>query len=620
MVATFIILAISAIFFVTGKIRSDLVALLALISLIVFNVLTPAEALSGFSNPIVIMMIGLFVVGGGIFQTGLAKMISSKIMSLAGDSQTKLFFLLMLVTSVIGAFVSNTGTVALMIPIVVSLAVNSNAHPGRLLMPLAFAGSLGGMLTLIGTPPNLVINNALIGAGYKGLSFFSFLPVGIICVVAGTLLLAPLSKLLLSKDDDHAVSKAEGQSLKDLAYRYQVAQNVFRVKVGANSSLIDKTLHELDIVRKYAVNILEVRRKPSSQHLFLKTINQKMAGPETIIRENDVLYLLGTVDAIGKFAAGSNLDWIDARQLEEHKSIFSGKLMFNKIGIAEVVLMSNSKLVNQPIKKSGFREKYNVNILGIQRNKQYILQNLKDEKMQAGDALLVQGEWANIARLDEEQSEWVVVGQPLAEASKVTLDYKAPLAAVIMIAMVVCMAFDNIPVAPVTAVMIAAVLMVLTGCFRNVEEAYKTINWQSVVLIGAMLPMALALEKTGAATMISNEFVKQLGDFGPTVLLAGIYFGTSLLTLFISNTATAVLFAPIALHAATEMKLSPYPFLFAVAVGASMCFASPFSTPPNALVMSAGRYTFVDYIKVGLPLQIIIGIIMALTLPLIFPF
>ncbi len=622
MVITLVILAISAIFFVNGKIRSDLVALLALISLMVFEILTPTEALSGFSNSIVIMMIGLFVVGGGIFQTGLAKMISSKIMSLAGNSESKLFFLLMLVTSGIGAFVSNTGTVALMLPIVVSLAMNSNTHPGRFLMPLAFASSMGGMMTLIGTPPNLIISNTLIDAGYKGLSFFSFLPVGIICVSLGTLLLFPLSKLFLSRGDKDKkdTTKKGGKSLKELANEYQLAQNLFRVRVKADSLLIDKTLQELSITQKYNISILEVRRKPNSQNPFLKTINQKIAGPETIIREKDVLYILGSFDSVHKFIEENKLSWIDARQAEESRPTFSGKLMFDEIGIAEVVLMSNSKLVNQPVKNSGFREKYNVNILGIQRHKEYILQNLKDEKMQAGDVLLVQGEWNNIARLNEEQSEWVVVGQPLTEASKVTLDYKAPLAATIMILMVVCMAFDSIPIAPVTAVMIAAVLMVLTGCFRNVEEAYKTINWQSIVLIGAMLPMSLALEKTGAATMISNGFVKGLGGFGPTVLLAGIYFGTSLLTLFISNTATAVLFAPIALRAAIEMNISPYPFLFAVAVGASMCFASPFSTPPNALVMSAGRYTFMDYVKVGLPLQIIMGIVMVLVLPLIFPF
>ncbi|MCL2650817.1 MAG: SLC13 family permease [Candidatus Azobacteroides sp.] len=622
MIKTLIILVVSAIFFVNGKIRSDLVALLALIFLMVFNVLTPAEALSGFSSSIVIMMIGLFVVGGGVFQTGLAKMISSKIMSLAGNSQSRLFLLLMLATSGIGAFVSNTGTVALMLPIVVSLAMNSNTHPGRFLMPLAFASSMGGMMTLIGTPPNLVINDALINAGYTGLSFFSFLPVGIICVVLGTLLLAPLSKLFLSKGDKdkESATKKGGKSLKELANEYQLAQNLFRVRVKPNSLLIDKTLQELGITQKYNISILEVRRKPNSSNPFLKTINQKVAGPETVIRENDVLYILGPFESVRNFTEENKLNWVDTHQTEDSRPAFSEELMSNEIGIAEVVLMSNSKLVNQPVKNSGFREKYDVNILGIQRHKQYILQNLKDEKMQAGDALLVQGEWNNIARLNEEQSEWVVVGQPLAEASKVTLDNKAPLAAIIMILMVVCMAVDSIPVAPVTAVMIAAVLMVLTGCFRNVEEAYKTINWQSVVLIGAMLPMSVALEKTGAATMISNGFVNGLGGYGPIFLLAGIYFGTSLLTLFISNTATAVLFAPIALRTAIEMNVSPYPFLFAVTVGASMCFASPFSTPPNALVMSAGRYTFMDYVKTGLPLQIIMGIVMVLALPLIFPF
>jgi len=214
----------------------------------------------------------------------------------------------------------------------------------------------------------------------------------------------------------------------------------------------------------------------------------------------------------------------------------------------------------------------------------------------------------------------VVLGQPLAEAAKVTLDYKAPVAAAIMVLMVAMMVFDFIPVAPVTAVMIAGILMVLTGCFRNVEAAYKTINWESIVLIAAMLPMSLALEKTGASEYISNTLVSGLGSYGPIALMAGIYFTTSLMTMFISNTATAVLLAPIALQSAMQIGVSPVPFLFAVTVGASMCFASPFSTPPNALVMPAGQYTFMDYVKVGLPLQIIMGIVMIFVLPLIFPF
>ena len=241
-------------------------------------------------------------------------------------------------------------------------------------------------------------------------------------------------------------------------------------------------------------------------------------------------------------------------------------------------------------------------------------------KVHSGDVLLVQGTWQDIARLSKEDSEWVVLGQPLAEAAKVTLDYKAPIAAAIMIMMVAMMVFDFIPVAPVTAVIIAGLLMVLTGCFRNVEAAYKTINWETIVLFAAMLPMSLALEKTGVSGFISESLVKGLGDYGPVALLAGIYFTASLMTMFISNTVTAVLMAPIALQSAIQTGVSPVPFLFAVTVAASMCFASPFSTPPNALVMPAGQYSFMDYVKVGLPLQVIMGIVMIIVLPMLFPF
>ena len=282
--------------------------------------------------------------------------------------------------------------------------------------------------------------------------------------------------------------------------------------------------------------------------------------------------------------------------------------------------MPNSRLSNRTVKEIDFRNKFNVNVLGIRRKNEYLLQDLGNTQVHGGDVMLVQGTWANIERISREDADWVVLGQPLAEAAKVTLDYKAPIAAVIMLLMIAMMVFDFIPVAPVTAVMIAALLMVLTGCFRNVEAAYNTINWESVVLIAAMLPMSNALEKTGASALISNSLVSWLGDYGPFALMAGVYFTTSLLTMFISNTATAVLLAPIAMQSAVQMGISPVPLLFAVAVGASMCFASPFSTPPNALVMHAGQYTFMDYVKVGLPLQIIMGIVMVFVLPLLFPF
>lgn len=620
MLTTIIILVLSAIFFVNGKLRSDIVALCALIALLVFHILTPEEALSGFSNSVVIMMVGLFVVGGAIFQTGLAKMISSRILKLAGKSELRLFLLIMLVTSAIGAFVSNTGTVALMLPIVVSLAVSAGMNPSRLLMPLAFASSMGGMMTLIGTPPNLVIQNTLTSAGFQPLSFFSFLPVGLICVTVGTLILIPLSKWFLSKKgENNSENSLSGKSLKQLVKEYGISNNLFRLQVIPTSHLQGKTISDLDIRRKYGLNILEVRRGNASQHRFLKTITQKLAAPDTILQTNDILYISGKFNQIEQFTEDFRLNILDEHTTEEANNT-GNSLEFYDIGIAEIVLMPSSSLINKTIKEAGFRDKFNVNILGIRRKQEYLLQDLGSQSIHNGDVLLVQGTWSNIARLSKDDSDWVVLGQPLDEAAKVTLDYKAPIAAAIMLLMIAMMVFDFIPIAPVTAVMIAGILMLLTGCFRNVEAAYKTINWESIVLIAAMLPMSLALEKTGASEYISNTLVSGLGVYGPLALMAGIYFTTSLMTMFISNTATAVLLAPIALQSAQQIGASPYPFLFAVTLGASMCFASPFSTPPNALVMPAGQYTFMDYVKVGLPLQIIMGIVMILVLPLLFPF
>ena len=618
MLVTLIILIASVILFMSGKVRSDLVAICVLLALLIFHILTPEEGLAGFSNSVVIMMIGLFVVGGAIFQTGLAKMISSKILKLAGKSELRLLLLVILVTSAIGAFVSNTGTVALMLPIVVSMAASANTSSSRLLMPLAFASSMGGMMTLIGTPPNLIIQDTLTGAGFEPLSFFSFLPVGIICVAVGIVMLVPLSKWFLVKKGQQNDNMHTGKTLRQLVQEYGLSSNLFRLKVQPGSATTGKTIAELDIRSKYGLNILEVRRQSASQNRFLQTVKQ-LSTPDTELKENDVIYISGQAEQIEKFANDYRLVLMDGHTPEESQAI-DASLAFYDIGIAEILVMSSSTLVNMTIKKAGFRDKYNVNVLGIRRKKEYLLKDLGNERIHDGDILLVQGDWKDIARLSDENENWVVLGQPLQEAAKVTLDYKAPLAALIMILMVATMVFDFIPIEPVTAVMIAAVLTIVTGCLRSVEAAYKTINWETVVLFAAMMPMSTALEKTGISAYISTSLVDMLGTFGPFALLAGIYFTTSLMTMFISNTVTALLMAPIALQSSLMLDISPVPFLFAVTVAASMCFASPFSTPPNALVMPAGQYTFMDYVKVGLPLQIVMGLVMIIVLPVLFPF
>lgn len=606
---TLAILVIASIFFMRGKVRSDLVAVCSLLALVLFGILNPSEALAGFSNSVVIMMIGLFVVGAGIFRTGLAKMISSKILQTAGNSENKLFILVMLATASIGAFVSNTGTVAVMMPIIVSMAASANISSRRYLMPLAFASSMG-MFTLISTPPNLVINNALIEAGYNGLSFFSFAPIGFAALSIGVIILFFLSKLLISKNDSSDNKKKQGKSLKELAEEYNLSHQSYKIEVRDHSPLLNKSLAELRIATHYDVSISKIIRKIGNSR-FRKNFIEEVAGPKSIIQKDDIIYCHGEIDNIERFISENKLHI----ENDDRQETFSD---FQDSGIAEVFIMPNSRLINRTISEIQFREEYNVNVLGIQRQKEYQMHDIKDTKLHSGDALLIQGTWKDLANLDNRQDDLVLVGQPLKEASKVTLNQKAPIAATIMILMVIAMIFEIVP--SVIAIMLAAVAMVVTGCLRNMEEAYDSINWESVVLIGAMLPMATAFQNTGVDTLISGGLVNKLGDMGPYALMAGIYFCTSLLTMFISNTATAVLFTPIALKAAVGMEVSPYPFLFAVAVAASMCFASPFSTPPNALVMTAGRYSFMDYVKVGLPLQIIMGIVMILVLPLLFPF
>lgn len=606
MTITLIVLALTIAMFIWGRLRSDIVALSALVVLILSGVLTPSEALTGFSSSVVIMMAGLFVVGGAILKTGLAREVGNRMMGLARGNETRAFMLVMLTTSFIGAFVSNTGTVALMMPIIVSMAAQAGFSSQRLLMPLAFAGSLGGMLTLIGTPPNLVINEELINGGLSGLNFFSFLPVGIIVIAIGMFFLLPVSKTLIKKQKGDKNGSGD-KSLVDLVEEYQLKDNLHRYRVTARSGIINKQVSELGLKEHFGVTLVEIRNERRKALGMMRDVTQNIVSGQSVMEEGDILYLMGNSDGMKRMAEECVLERQDGAKLD-----------FYDIGMAEIVVLPESRLIGTPIRESKLREKYKVNVLGIRRGSEYIYEDLGDMRLHGGDVLLVQAQWEDLISLNSDSNNWVVLGHPDKTVSKITLDYKAPVAAAIMLLMVVLMVFGWVE--PVTAVIIAGLLTVLTGCFRKVEDAYKTINWESIVLIAAMMPMSTALEKTGVSSLVSQQLVTTLGALGPYALLAGIYFTTSLLTMFISNTATAVLMAPIAMVAAQQTGVSPYSFLMAVTLGASMCFASPFSTPPNALVMKAGQYTFMDYVKVGLPLQIIIGIVMTFVLPLLWPF
>lgn len=616
-VITLGVLAVTVIFFIRGKIRSDMVAFCAMLTLVLTGVLTPEEGISGFSNSVILTIAGMFVVGGAIVRTGLAGVISNKILAVAGQSQNLLFMLIMLITALVGALVSNTGTVAIMMPIVVSMAMSLGVSPSRFLMPLAFMAGMGGLLTLIGNPPNMVVNDVYVKAGFESLTLFSFLPVGIVAMVFGMFVLAPVTSYFLARrKSDKGEDGQEAMSLKDLVDKYHLAQHAFKIGVCKGSELDGKSLRDLALTSRFGIVVQEIRREKKGQGSLThtKAEDQLVPGPETVLKAGDVLVCLGSTERIKDMVGACGLEFMGDWENEDERN----KYRFDAIGIGELVLMSSSRLVRRTVAESGLRDQFGVTILGIQRGDQYLIDDIKNQVLQSGDALLVQGSWENLTRLDDSSSNWVVVGRPQEQLGKTALTHKIPFVSVVILLMIASMALGLLPT--VAAVMLTAVVLILGGCYPNVEEAYRSVNWETLVMIACMLPMAKAMEKAGLVGTAS-EYMTILGrDYGPHMALIVVYFVTSAMNIVISSTPVALLVAPVALQLALDLQVSPLPFMFAVATSACMCFASPFSTPSNALVMSAGRYTFMDYLKIGLPLQILMGIVMVIALPLLFPF
>lgn len=609
---TFTILAVTIILFMTNKVRADLVALLAILALVLTGVLTAPEALSGFSNSVVIMLAALFIVGAGIVRTGLAQLAGDLLIRVAGENEKRLFIALMLIVAFVGAFMSNTGTVAIMLPIVVAIAMKINENPSKYLLPLSYIASFSGLLTLIASPANLIVSETLVKNGYPKLGFFQMTPIGLIGVIVGVIYLFFIRHRLGKSNQRNDASKNSYQlSPFKIMQEYELNNRLIRVDVPKESRIIGKPLSQLKIPHEFQLCILKIKRSSAEGIHFLPITFQKMADASTVFQERDELYIQGQIENVHRFAKKYHLT---VQEVDEEAE----ELISKQMGIAEVLLTPKSTLLNKTIREIGFREKYDVNILGINRQGKLVLKEMTKVKLKFGDALLVQGDWSSIERLAGETKDVVVIGRPEQHAGVAAATGKAPLAALNLLLMVALMVFDIVPA--VVAVSIGAILMILTGCIRNMDDAYREINWETVVLIGAMLPMAIALEKTGGMELLSEGIIDSLGSFGTLGVLAGIYVLTMLFGQFISNTATAVLFAPIAMNAALMMDSNPTSFLIAVAVGANMSFATPVASPTNALVMTAGGYRFTDFVKAGVPLQIIMFIVMMIALPLLFPF
>ena len=607
----FLILAATIALFVSDRVRLDLVALMSAAALVLTGVLSPAQALAGFSDPLVITIAGLFVVSGALFQTGVAGRLGAWLGRVAGTGEARLTLLVMLMTAALSGVMSSTGTVAVMLPVVVSLAWRAKISPSKLLIPLAFASLLGGMLTLIGTPPNIVVAEQLRTQGLEPFGFFAFTPLGLVMVAIGTVFMVVIGRRWLpSRAPADAGGGEAGLTARELTDQYDLRAHVFRFVVPEGHPLIGATLGTLRWPERYQVQVLAVDADPDAvraHHRSRRDLGRsKPLNAATTLEHDDRIVLQGRPDAVAALAADVGLptEPVDP-------TVLPGDL-----AVVEVLPPPRSRWLGHSLRELAFRERYGVQVVGARRGGASVTEGLAELRLRFGDTLLVQGPFAAIERLKRERGDVVVLAEPNGGAVSQRAARRAPVAIAIMLAMLVVMTTGWLPT--VLAVGLAAIAMVATGCL-SMEEAYRAINWESVVLIAGVLPMATALEATGGMRLVVDALVAGVGPYGPLALLAGLFVLTSLASQVISNTATAVLLAPIAFQAGLDLGVSPYPLLMAVGLAASTSFATPVASPVNTLVLNPGQYRFGDFAKVGLALQGLVLLATLLLVPVFFP-
>jgi len=606
MLIVFAVLLVTVILFASDKLRMDIIAVMAILALMVTGSLSPAEALAGFGDPLVILIAGLFVVGEGLFRTGIAFTVGNWLIRVAGSSELRLLVMLMLVVAVLSAFMSNTGAVAIFIPIALNLAARANIPPVRLLLPMAYAGSIGGMLTLIGSPPNLVVSTELTRAGLDPFNFFSFLPIGLLILITSIIFILLIGPRLLPRDTGDEKGKApDRMSLSDLVQVYDLNDRFHRVRLEPNSPLVGSTVAKARLRSQFGVTVLGIERSRDGKAVVKPVLHQSE------YQAGDILFMVGSEAEVEQL--------LDSMKGLVCLSVESSRrdIIARELGLAEVLLPPRSELNGHTIREARFREDHGLSVLGILRKGEPMREGLLDSCLEFGDTLLVAGGWRQVDLLQREANNFMVLTLPQEMDEVAPYRERAPWALGIVGAMLGLMTFDVLPA--VVAVLLAGVAMVLARCV-TMEESYKAINWQSVVLIAGMLPMATALDKTGALDLIVTNLVAGLGDKGPTVLMAGLFLLTAVFSQFISNTATAVLVAPIAVGAASSLDISPYPLLMAVALAASTAFSTPMASPVNTLVIGPGGYRFMDFVKLGVPLQLLAMVISLICVPLLFPF
>ncbi|HIQ54330.1 MAG TPA: SLC13 family permease [Pseudomonas pachastrellae] len=597
------LLLASVLLFILNKPRMDVVALLVILALPLSGILTLEETLSGFSDPSVLLIAALFVIGQGLVSTGIAYQLGDWIIQRSGNSETRLLILLMLTVAGLGAVMSSTGVVAIFIPIVLSIANRLGSSPARLLMPMSVAGLTSGMLTLVATAPNMVVHSELVRSGNDGFGFFSITPIGLAVLALGIGYMLLTRRWLERKPAGNPARPR--QTLASLAARYRLTDRERRLRVLPDSPLANQPLNALALRSEYGINVIALERPQRLRTLLL------VATGNNMVQAGDILLVDLASPAIALVGVYQQLG-LQAEPLSD--SYYNRHA--HQLGLAEVALPPESALLGKTVQGLGFRSEYQLNVVGLRRQGQALDGLLIDERLKSSDTLLVAGTWKAINRLHGLSRDVLLLSVPAEVDEVAPTKRKAPYALLSLAVMIALMVSGVVP--NLLAALIGCLLM---GAFRciDMDSAWRSIHWPSLLLIVGMLPFALALQKTGGIDLAVNGLLQLLGDAGPRALIAALFALTAVIGLFISNTATAVLMAPVAIATAQALGVSPMPFAITVAVAASAAFMTPVSSPVNTLVLAPGGYRFIDFVRIGVPLTLLVMLANTLLIPLLFP-
>jgi di/tricarboxylate transporter len=595
----FTILGAAVLLFVTGWIRADIVALLVLVSLVVTGLLPADEALEGFSSEAVIAIGGLLILSAGLVRTGVMRWIAGQLNTLAGNSRKRLILLSTSLPGFLSGLVSDIATVSLFIPVVLRLARQNEVPRQKLLLPIAMAALAGGNLTLIGASHNLVVNSLMQDAGQRGLSFFELAPVGLALVVIVSVYTLLFQKLLPGGKKS---ADAESEDRSQLVDTYHMHERLWEVWVDESSPVVSKALHELAIGEEYGLTVLAVVHKNHETHL--------VRYGKVELQPGDTLLLTGRRERVEEFVQKhAGLKLIGHPREQEDFPISAAEMI-------EVVVPPRSEAVGKSLAELNLRAETGLTGVALWRDGSPLRTDVGTQTLQPGDALLLYGARENTRSFDPDP-ELLWYHKPRQEQAPRELRHLGKWAFLIMAAVIISAGLELVPVA--VAALGGAAAMMLIGAV-NPRTAYENVEWRTIVLVGGMYPLGLALENSGASEFLSSALVNSLGSFGPLAALMGIFLVSMLLTQSLHGAAVAVIMTPVALSAASQLEVEPRAFAVAVIVGAAANYLLPVGHPAPLLVQGPGKYKTMDYVRFGTGLALLTAIAAAILLPLLWPF